>query len=259
MNGLGSAGDMKRETASIIAFVRRTVRRAKANGVVIGVSGGIDSAVVGALCVRALGKDRVLVLLMPSEHTPRADVDDARALAAKWGTKMETIAIDAIVEEFKKKAKVRGSRIADANVQARVRMALLYYYANTLGLLVAGTGDRSEAEIGFFTKWGDGGADFLPLAHLYKTQVRELGARLGLPKRIVGKPASPRLWPGHRASDELPADYDKLDVVLRSLLDGRSTRREAAIRAAVPLAVVDRVMEMHRRTAHKRRLPPSLA
>jgi len=144
-------------------------------------------------------------------------------------------------------------------VEARVRMVLDYYWANTLGYLVAGTGDRSEGLLGYYSKFGDGGVDFLPIAHLYKTQVRALGAYLGLPKRVVEKPASPQLWPGQRALDEIPADYDKLDVVLHHLFDLKSKPRVAATRGGVAASVVNKVLEMHKRTEHKRALPPSLA
>src|SRR5207245_3737820 len=95
-----------------------------------------------------------------------------------------------------------------------MRMSSLYFVANLRNLLVPGTGDRSEDLIGFFTKYGDGGVDFLPIAHLYKTQVRTLGERLGVPSSIVTKPASPQLWPGHKATDEIPADYNILNIVL---------------------------------------------
>jgi NAD+ synthase len=138
-------------------------------------------------------------------------------------------------------------------------MTLLYYYANSLGYLVAGTGDRSELAIGFFTKFGDGGADFLPIAHLFKTQVRQLAAYLGLPKGVVGKPASPQLWPGHRATDEIPADYERLDLVLHDLYDLKKTPSAAAKDAGVPRSVVDRVLEMHAKSEHKRAPAPSLA
>jgi len=247
-----------RETARITAFITRTVGEAGAKGVVVGLSGGIDSAVVGALCVKALGKGRVLALLMPSEHTPREDIEDSQTLADYWGTRAVKIPITGIAAGLMGIAEIQGSKMAGANVQARIRMVLLYYYANTLGYLVAGTGDRSEEEIGFYTKYGDGGVDFLPIAHLYKTQVRQLGAHLGLPKRIVEKAASPQLWPGHTAAQELPADYDKLDLVLHYLLDEKVSPAEAASKAGVSRGVVDKVLEMHRRTAHKRAVPPSL-
>ena len=247
-----------READRITAFIGRTVDEARADGVVLGLSGGIDSAVVGALCVNALGKDRVLVLLMPSSHTPRKDVADAQLLADAWGVRREEIPISGIVDDFTGSTKAEGTRVARANVQARVRMVLLYYRANTLGYLVAGTGDRSEELLGYFTKWGDGGVDFLPIAHLYKTQVKELGTFLGLPNDVVVKPASPQLWPGQKATDEIPANYDRLDVALHYLYDLKVKPSEAAAKAQVSLGVVKRVIEMHERTEHKRKLPPSL-
>ncbi|MDA4120900.1 MAG: NAD+ synthase [Thaumarchaeota archaeon] len=251
--------DSSKEAARIISFVRQTVEGAGASGVVVGLSGGIDSAVVGAICVKALGSAKVLGLLMPSKHTPREDIEDGKTLAKIWGTDSRLIRISGLVENFERVAKSDGSRLAKANLQARLRMTLLYYFANSMGRLVAGTGDKSEETIGFFTKWGDGGVDFLPIAHLYKTQVRTLGSYLQLPERIVNKPASPQLWAGHRASDEIPVDYDKLDIILSSLIDEKRSRSEAASMAGVSVGVVERVLEMHRRSAHKRAMPPSLA
>ena len=248
-----------REAGRITAFIGRTADEARAGGVVLGLSGGIDSAVVGALCVNALGKDRVLVLLMPSNHTPRQDLEDAQLLADAWGVRREEIPISGIVDDIIGSARAKGTRVAKANVQARVRMVLLYYRANSLGYLVAGTGDKSEKLLGYFTKWGDGGVDFLPIAHLYKTQVRALGVFLGLPKGVVEKPASPQLWPGQKAIDEIPANYDRLDVVLHCLYDLKVKPSEAAARAQVPVGVVKRVLEMNEGTEHKRRAPPSLA
>lgn len=251
--------DWAKETQRIASFVQKIVEDASANGVVVGLSGGVDSAVVGALCVRALGKSRVLGLLLPSDHTPTLDVKDALSLAEEWGIRVEKVPISGIVEELRSSARIKGTKIARANIEARVRMTILYYYSNTLGFLVAGTGDRSEGSVGYFTKSGDGGVDFLPIAHLYKTQVRALGAYLGLPKPVVQKPASPQLWPGHKASDEIPADYDKLDVMLYRLFDLKSSVNDAASAAGVPVQVAERVLEMHRKSEHKRSLPPSLA
>jgi len=247
-----------REAGRIATFIRKTVDEAEASGVVLGLSGGIDSAVVGALCVNALGRDRVLALLMPSDHTPRQDLEDARKLAGAWGISKEEVPISRIVDVITESSR-KGTRMAKANVQARVRMVLLYYRANSLGYLVAGTGDKSEELLGYFSKWGDGGVDFLPIAHLYKTQVRALGAHLRLPKDVVEKPASPQLWPGQKATDEIPTDYDRLDVVLHYLYDLKAGPAEAAAKAQVPFGVVRRVLDMHDRTEHKRRLPPSLA
>jgi len=256
MKGLEIAAS--KEARKIVTFIRDEVNSASANGVVIGLSGGIDSAVVGALCVRALGKERVFALALPTSHTPTRDADDAHDLADSWDIRIENVPITRIVESIIGAAKVEGGRVSRANVQARARMTMLYYYANSLGCLVPGTGDRSEELLGYFTKWGDGGADFLPIAHLYKTQVRVLGAYLGIPASIVEKPSSPQLWPDHRASDELPADYDQLDPVLHQLFDMKAKPRDAATKTGVPLGVVEKALEMHRKSEHKRKLPPFL-
>jgi len=248
-----------KETERICTFILDIVDQSSARGAVVAMSGGVDSAVVGALCVKALGKRRVLALLMPSDHTPEQDVSDAKKLAEGWGVKWEVVPITAIVDRLVDAAKVEGTRIAKGNAEARVRMATAYYYANSIGYIVAGTGDRSESILGYFTKWGDGGVDMLPIVHLFKTQVRQLGVYLGLPKEIVEKPASPQLWPGHKASDEIPAGYDKVDVLLHCVYDLRLRPAEAARKAGVPVGVLDKVLEMHARTEHKRNLPPSLS
>ena len=250
--------DLSEERRRTVGFVKKIIKGARAKGVAVGLSGGVDSAVTGAVCVEALGKKKVLCLLMPSEHTPQADLEDARALAKAWEVEVIEVPIDGIAKAFGVAVGKEGTRIAKANVLARVRMTIIYYFANSRGLLVAGTGDRSELELGFYTKWGDGGADFLPLAHLYKTQVRALGKELGLPRRVVYKPASPQLWKGHRAEDELPAGYGKLDLVLHYLLEEGYGPAKAAARASVPVEVAEKALKMHEASEHKRRLPPSL-
>jgi NAD+ synthase len=243
----------------ILQFIRKIVADAGSKGAVIGLSGGIDSAVVGALLVRALGKDKVVGILMPASHTPKQDTDDGRTMAESWGIKLYDISIDPIFSAFEKSLPDEGeTKIAYANVKARVRMIINYYVANAHGMLVAGTGDKSEDEIGFFTKFGDGGVDFLPIAHLYKTQVRELGAHLGLPEHVVRKPSSPQLWPGHKAVDEIPVEYERLDLVLAALFDEKLPPAEVAKKTGVDLKVVEDVVKRHRNSAHKRAYPPML-
>jgi NAD+ synthase len=250
--------DAKREKSRITAFIRRVVARSGANGVVVGLSGGVDSSVAFVLCVKALGRANVLAALLPSKHTPAGDTEDAVRLADEWGVRRVSVAISPLVDALISATGSGAVKLARANVQARVRMTILYYLANSRGLLVVGTGNRSEELLGFFTKFGDGGVDFLPIAHLYKTQVRLMGRDLGIPPGIVSKPASPRLWPGHTAEEELPAGYEKLDVVMHCLLDEGGSVRLAAAQGGVTLAVARRALEMHRSSAHKRALPPSL-
>ena len=249
--------DCQKAEGEITGFIRKTVVKSGANGTVVGLSGGIDSSVVGALCVKALGGQNTCGVLMPAFHTPEQDVKDARFLAKMWGIKSYEVGIDSIFSSIVDSIGSKDdNRITHANTKARIRMLILYFFANRFGFLVAGTGDRSEDILGYFTKYGDGGVDFLPISHLYKTQVRQLGAHLGLPDRVVNKPASPQLWPGHKATDELPLDYDQLDPLLHLLFDLKIPRRIAAAKAEVDIKVVNKIMRMYSNSGHKRSYPP---
>jgi NAD+ synthase len=245
--------------ADEIAFIRTTVGASGASGVVVGLSGGVDSSLVVVLCVRAIGAQKVLGLIMPTAFTPESDLDDARELASSLGVRTREIRIDPIAEAFAKTLSIEheamSQRIPVANILARIRMIFLYYHANLNNLLVVGTGDRSEDLIGYFTKYGDGGADLLPISHLYKTQVRALAERLGVPHRIAYKPSSPQLYPGHKATDEIPTDYDKLDIVEACLFDQHMPIEKAAHVAGVPLGVVTEVARRYESTRHKREYP----
>ena len=261
MNSVPSRGaldlDYTQVEKEIVSFIRMMTEDARAKGVVIGLSGGIDSSVVGSLCVKALGKDSVAGVLMPAYHTPTADMEDARRLAKTWGIKVYEAPIDAAFDAVEASVALKErTKIAQANVKARLRMIILYYVANSLSMLVAGTGDRSEDLLGFFTEWGDGGVDFLPISHLYKTQVRFLGAHLGLPENIVTKPASPQLWPGHKATDEIPLAYEQMDPVLHCLFDKHMTPKQASKEAGVDVKVIDVILAKNKSSTHKRVYPP---
>jgi len=245
----------------IIEFIRREVEESGASGVVLGLSGGIDSSLTAALCVRALGGDKVLGLIMPTSFTPKEDLEDAINLARDLGIKTEIINIDGICNAFIGALQIDPNnpayRIPLANLRARIRMAILYFYANLCNYLVVGTSDRSEYLIGYFTKYGDGAADIFPIRHLYKTQVREMAAHLGLPERIVKKPSSPQLYPGHRLMDELPADYSIIDPILIGLFEERLTAEEVSKKIGAPIEIVNDILKRHRRTEHKRRTAPN--
>jgi len=245
-----------------VDFIRTQVEGAGAAGVVVGLSGGVDSAVVAALAVRALGAPRVFGLLLPVSFTPAEDNDDARRLAEQLGIAHATVPIQTVTESLFTALRcdpdAAGERTAAANIRSRIRMVALYYVANTKNYLVAGTGDKSEELIGFFTKHGDGGVDFQPIAHLYKTQVRALARELGIPEAIAGKPASPQLYPGHLATDEIPLEYEQMDPVLMKLVDEGKSAEEAAQACGVPIETVREIERRIAATAHKRRTPPDL-
>jgi NAD+ synthase len=246
----------------ITAFIKKTVNAAYAKGVIIGLSGGLDSSVVASLCVRSLGKEKVLGVLMPAEFTPQNDTADAEELANQLSIQTELIPIQQISEVFFKKLgcdpKVSEQKIPAANILARIRMIMLYYYANLYGYLVVGTGDRSEMLIGYFTKYGDGGVDFMPISHLYKSQVRELAKHLSIPEKIVHKPSSPQLYQGHKLTDELPLDYDKLDLILFGFFDCKLSIYKISKLTGVSTEVVENILVRFAKSKHKRASPPVL-
>ena len=252
--------DFEKITDEIARFIRNLVQEAIAKGVVIGLSGGVDSSLVATLCVRSLDQTRVLGILMPTNFTPQEDVDDAIALAEWLGIRTKMINVQhlhgAFTQTLERENTEPRSRVPVANVLARIRMTLLYYYANRNNYLVAGTGDRSEDLIGYFTKHGDGGVDFLPISHLYKTQVRALAKYLGVPERIAYKPSSPQLYPGHQAIDELPINYEQLDLVLVGLYDKTLSPHEVSQSTGIPLNVVNEVQQRVKTLKHKRAYPP---
>lgn len=243
----------------IEGFMKGFVAGSGAKGCVIGLSGGLDSSTVAHLLVRALGKEKVLGLIMPmSGITRQEDLDDAVSLAEDLGINYRIIDIREIFEAYTSANPLfdENDKIANGNLQARIRMTLLYYAANRKNLLVAGTSDRSEILLGYFTKYGDGASDFIPIGDLYKTQVRELARSIGVPDKIVNKPSSPGLWVGQTAEGELGLSYDVIDRILIALFDRKMEIDEAAREVGVSREVVEKVMEMCRNSTHKRSLPP---
>lgn len=254
--------DFKEAAEETCSFIKKIVSGAGAGGVVVGLSGGVDSSLVATLCVRALGKDKVLGVLMPVSFTPSQDMEDARELAKWLEIRTEFVNVQPISEAFFKELAIdqKGlkQRMPMANIRARIRMIVLYYYANANNYLVVGTGDRSEDLIGFFTKYGDGGVDFLPISHLYKTHVRELAKYLGIPDKVAYKPSSPQLYPCHKATDEIPIDYEILDLILVGLFDYKLTPEQVSQITKVPIDVTKETIHRYDISKHKRAYPAML-
>lgn len=244
----------------ISSFITRIVKASRAAGVVVGLSGGVDSSVVAALCGRSLGNDKVLgVLMFEAKDKGGPDYRDAVRVSEHLGIDAREVSIDKPLTSFLKGVTdSTEDRVVLGNLKARIRMTSLYYYGNLLNNLVAGTGDRSEDLIGYFTKYGDGGVDFLPIAHLYKTQVRQLASYLGLPKDVISKPASPNLWEGHKATDEIPVDYDMLDLVLYSLFEQRLDIPQVSNETGVEESLVREILRLYETSKHKRMFPQML-
>jgi len=235
-------------------FISKEVASTKAKGVVVGLSGGLDSSVVACLSARALTPSRVLGLIMFDKRvTPKGDIEDAEHLAEMLGINVKEIDITTIHESFM--AQLQADKLSEGNLRARIRMSLLYYHANLRKGLVIGTGDKSEFLIGYFTKYGDGGVDMQPIAGLYKTQVRQLAHYLQLPTRIVRKKSSPRLWEGHEAEKEIGLAYEVIDPILYCIFDKGLSSKETSKRLEIKLDVVKKVLAMHDQSKHKRELP----
>ncbi len=253
---LTSGFDANQEAARLQAWIADQVYEAGAAGVVVGLSGGIDSAVTAALSARAL-PGKVLGVIMPCRSDPR-DLEDARLVAATLGIAVATVDLSSVYDELLSDLRTAmatlphedaagqghaGSmRLAEANLKPRLRMASLYYFANAYNYLVAGTGNRSELAVGYFTKYGDGGVDILPIGHLVKHQVRALARVLAIPERIIARPPSAGLWAGQTDEGEMGFTYAELD---RYLLRGEGS---AALR--------QRVESMQRQSRHKKVPPP---
>lgn len=246
---------LKEGTDKVIQhFLSEKLRKTGTKGYVLGVSGGIDSAVVLKLAVNAVGRDKVLGVVMPERDSPMEDMRDAGELCKALGVKHEVVDISAAVDAFKKAVGGSTDKMALANIKARCRMIVLYNRAGTQGRLVLGTSNKSELLMGYFTKHGDGAADLEPIGDLYKTEVRELARTLGLPEKLVRKAPSAGLWRGQTDEAEMGISYDRLDAILLGIEQGLPDK-DVAERAGAPVQEVERVARMVRMSAHKRKFP----
>ena len=239
--------------ATITAFIARHVEAARAEGVVIGMSGGLDSAVVAALAVRALGKRRVLCVMMPSPDSDPKDEAHARLACKALGVTPVLRPIGPLLEGFERSLAGRPDKAVRGNAKARSRMMVLYAEGQPRNYLVCGTGNKSELLTGYFTKHGDGGVDLQPIGDLYKTQVRQLARVLGVPKALVEKPPSAGLYSGQTDEKEMGMTYEQLDAILRGM-ELNHAHDAIARKTGLPPAMVGKVESMVRRTEHKRRL-----
>ncbi|MBP1911590.1 NAD+ synthase [Thermococcus stetteri] len=237
----------------ITHFIREKVDEAGVEGVVVGVSGGIDSATTAYLAVRALGKEKVLGLIMP--YYENSDVEDARLVCESLGIDCKVINIRPIVDSFVSQLGFQPDKRSLGNIMARTRMILLYAHANQMNRLVLGTSNRSEFLTGYFTKWGDGASDYAPLINLYKTEVWEIAKILGVPEMIIHKKPTAGLWEGQTDEDELGISYRLLDEILWRLVDLKMPKDRIAEELGISIEKVEYVGRLVKRSEHKRRLP----
>lgn len=232
-----------------VEWLRERVQDARAQGLVIGVSGGVDSAVVAGLCKRAFPDNSIGVILPAGSNL----VDREDALLTTEALSLETIEIDlsqahqGILASVNDALSAQGhtfeERLSQGNLKARLRMSTLYTVANSLNYLVVGTDNAPESYTGYFTKYGDGGVDVLPISSLTKTEVRAWAAQLGLPDKIVNRVPTAGLWEGQTDEQEMGITYDQIDRYL--------------LGEEVPEGVKEKIEKLHRQSEHKRQLPPS--
>lgn len=236
-------------------FLAEKLRKVGAKGFVLGVSGGIDSAVCLKLCVRAVGKGKVLALLMPEKDSPRDDLKDSRELCKSEGVRFEVVDISKAIKAFAGSIEGRIDRKSLANIKARCRMIALYHFANSESRLVVGTSNKSEMLIGYFTKFGDGGADLEPIGDLYKTEVRQLARELDVSEKIIKKVPTAGLWKNQTDEGEMGIKYEKLDAILLGIELGLDEKKIAE-RAETTTREVQRISMMVRMSSHKRKFQP---
>ena len=244
-------------TERIKRFIREYVEKTNAEGIVLGISGGVDSSTAAALSALAIGGEKVLGLIMPEEETynPK-DIEDAKRVSEKFGIKTEIIDISNILKAFYTAIPNfnEQDKVSKGNIKARTRMICIYYYANSQNRIVVGSSDKSETMMGYFTKWSDVAADISPLMDLYKTQVRKLALHIGVPKEIALKPSTPALWPNQTAEQELGIKYEVLDLILYGL-ERFMKPQEIASQLDLPVETVERVKARWIANEHKRRMP----
>jgi NAD+ synthase len=247
----------KRLSAKLAAYFEA----AGMDNAVIGLSGGLDSSTTACLAADALGEQHVFGVMMPSHATNRDDMEHASLLARTLGIDTYKFDISDLAHSLSTRLHGHGlvpqTELTNGNISARLRSLILYNLASRKRALVLGTGDRSELLIGYFTKYGDGACDLLPIGSVYKTDLRAIARELGVPEKIIQKPPSPSLWDGHTAESELGASYEKIDTVLKLLFD-RKMKPGAAAKQVKNPALVQKIIKMHEQSGHKRAMPPIL-
>jgi NAD+ synthase len=249
--------DFSEAKQRICRFIKEYVENVGAKGVVLGLSGGIDSGTIAALSSLAIGGENVLGLMLPEkENFNQKDIEDAKTLAELFHLKTQVCDMTEALNGFYKAIPIFDSsdRLCKGNVKARTRMIYLYYYANKQSRIVCGSSDKSETMMGYFTKWGDAAADITPILDLYKTQVRKLAIHLGIPQDLALKPSTPALWPNQLAETELKIKYETLDIILFGL-ERFMAPQEIANQLGIEKAVVDKIKSRWLANEHKRRMP----
>jgi NAD+ synthase len=243
----------------MVGFIRGQLRQAGFERALIGLSGGIDSAVVAFLVAEAIGPERLLCVLMPYRTSSSESLDDARSVVEQLGCASRVVDISPMVDGYFEQALgpegAEASTLRRGNFMARARMAVLYDLSADWRGLVAGTGNKTEVLIGYTTHFGDDACAFDPVGDLYKSQLRQVAVELGVPERIIAKPPTADLWPGQTDEAEVGFSYAEMDRLLYWMVDRRRSPQELAQRGFDP-GFVERVSRMVAVNEFKRQVPP---
>ena len=249
--------NLEKTKTDIVEFIKSKVNESKTDGIVVGLSGGIDSTLTAYLSCEAVGKENVFGIIMPSATTPTEDKIHGIEIAQKLGIDYKEIAIDSILNEFLLMTQLEENDLAIGNLKARIRMSIIYYYANQKNYLVSGTGNKSEILIGYFTKHGDGACDMEPIGELYKTEVFQLSEYLDIPEQIISKPPRAGLWENQTDEEEIGMSYDLLDKILYFYTEKDMKNTEIADRLSISVNDVNKIIEKIIRSQHKSKVPES--
>ena len=242
----------------ITTFIRERVDAAGAEGAVLGLSGGIDSTLTAYLAVEALGAENVHGLVLPARVSSDHHMSDAERVAVDLEMPYDVIEIEPVIDSLLAAyPEAEGDHVAVGNARARVRAVLNYLVANHEDRVVLGTGNRSEAAVGYFTKYGDGAVDCHPIGNLYKAQVRQLASHVGVPDDLVEKTPTAELWDDQTDESEMGVDYDTLDSILVTHIDGPLSATATARHLEVDEETVHQVRAMYEASEHKRSVPPA--
>ncbi len=246
--------DYKKEIIRIIEFIRIELSKAGLSKLIIGLSGGIDSAVTTALSIKAIGKENVVAVMMPYKSSHPDSLKHAEQFAKILGIQYEIIDISSMVDAYFGNYALDAGILRKGNLMARERMCILYDLSAKYQALVAGTGNRSEMMVGYCTQYGDNACAFEPLGHLFKTEVREIARILEIPQSIIDKKPSADLWQEQTDEDELGITYDELDEILYELFDLRKTRKEM-INKGFSKENIEKVLDLNKKSEFKRNIP----
>ena len=231
-------------------FLSDQIEKSRTKGVILGLSGGVDSAVLAYLCKRKI-KEKTIALIMPDTSiTPKSETEDALKMISLTGIEYKLIDIKPIINEYS--MYLEPNDWAKGNLRARIRTNILYYYANSKNYLVLGSSDKSEYLLGYFTKYGDGASDITPIISLYKLQVREIAKYLGVPENVISKKSSPHLWKEHKAEEELGATYEEIDSILYCLFEKKISIEETTELTQIDRMVVEKIHQQKINSEHKR-------